>query len=126
MCIRDSFSNPTATARAAAARNPRPLAFRPRRAGAAQTSNSTMLSFPLKTVPTGVEGSWDSEEVVDGLRKLLSSQYGDAAARGLAGDLGVLRRARTDALLAAVGSACLLYTSPSPRDGLLSRMPSSA
>ena len=24
------------------------------------------------------------------------------------------------------GMACLLYTSPSPRDGLLSRMPSSA
>ena len=24
------------------------------------------------------------------------------------------------------GDACLLYTSPSPRDGLLSRMPSSA
>ena len=28
--------------------------------------------------------------------------------------------------LATVGSTCLLYTSPSPRDGLLSRMPSSA
>ena len=27
---------------------------------------------------------------------------------------------------AIVGIACLLYTSPSPRDGLLSRMPSSA
>ena len=26
----------------------------------------------------------------------------------------------------AVCGACLLYTSPSPRDGLLSRMPSSA
>ena len=26
----------------------------------------------------------------------------------------------------ATRSACLLYTSPSPRDGLLSRMPSSA
>ena len=26
----------------------------------------------------------------------------------------------------AIGEACLLYTSPSPRDGLLSRMPSSA
>ena len=25
-----------------------------------------------------------------------------------------------------VGDSCLLYTSPSPRDGLLSRMPSSA
>ena len=26
----------------------------------------------------------------------------------------------------AINEACLLYTSPSPRDGLLSRMPSSA
>ena len=26
----------------------------------------------------------------------------------------------------AIANACLLYTSPSPRDGLLSRMPSSA
>ena len=30
------------------------------------------------------------------------------------------------AWLGLVGSLCLLYTSPSPRDGLLSRMPSSA
>ena len=29
-------------------------------------------------------------------------------------------------LAAAPGQSCLLYTSPSPRDGLLSRMPSSA
>ena len=29
-------------------------------------------------------------------------------------------------LLAGVVQTCLLYTSPSPRDGLLSRMPSSA
>ena len=29
-------------------------------------------------------------------------------------------------LLSALIIACLLYTSPSPRDGLLSRMPSSA
>ena len=29
-------------------------------------------------------------------------------------------------LFAALGETCLLYTSPSPRDGLLSRMPSSA
>ena len=28
--------------------------------------------------------------------------------------------------LSDVWNACLLYTSPSPRDGLLSRMPSSA
>ena len=30
------------------------------------------------------------------------------------------------AVLATVIGPCLLYTSPSPRDGLLSRMPSSA
>ena len=30
------------------------------------------------------------------------------------------------ALTLGLGMACLLYTSPSPRDGLLSRMPSSA
>ena len=29
-------------------------------------------------------------------------------------------------VLTAIGEVCLLYTSPSPRDGLLSRMPSSA
>ena len=29
-------------------------------------------------------------------------------------------------LASAMDSVCLLYTSPSPRDGLLSRMPSSA
>ena len=32
----------------------------------------------------------------------------------------------TDLANRAYGKVCLLYTSPSPRDGLLSRMPSSA
>ena len=36
------------------------------------------------------------------------------------------RRSRRQSFLAVGGVACLLYTSPSPRDGLLSRMPSSA
>ena len=34
--------------------------------------------------------------------------------------------ARVDVLVANPYGGCLLYTSPSPRDGLLSRMPSSA
>ena len=39
----------------------------------------------------------------------------------------VLEWARPEAKLIDVGKyPCLLYTSPSPRDGLLSRMPSSA
>ena len=33
---------------------------------------------------------------------------------------------RTTSALASEGGACLLYTSPSPRDATLSRMPSSA
>ena len=32
----------------------------------------------------------------------------------------------TEIIAVTVGEDCLLYTSPSPRDGLLSRMPSSA
>ena len=35
-------------------------------------------------------------------------------------------KAKDYLLLALEGNVCLLYTSPSPRDGLLSRMPSSA
>ena len=48
-----------------------------------------------------------------------------AAANGLCGGtLGFL--AASFAYAAASAKTCLLYTSPSPRDGLLSRMPSSA
>ena len=47
-----------------------------------------------------------------------------------AGVFGVLKSAGFNGPImvecCAVGDTCLLYTSPSPRDGLLSRMPSSA
>ena len=39
---------------------------------------------------------------------------------------GLLRDDHIDAVYIATIHPCLLYTSPSPRDGLLSRMPSSA
>ena len=42
-------------------------------------------------------------------------------------EVRLLLRADSDAALAQrLEDLCLLYTSPSPRDGLLSRMPSSA
>ena len=44
------------------------------------------------------------------------------AALGLVAVAGVSPAAKA----ADLGGDCLLYTSPSPRDGLLSRMPSSA
>ena len=39
---------------------------------------------------------------------------------------GPLHGAAAQALIAALAETCLLYTSPSPRDATLSRMPSSA
>ena len=54
------------------------------------------------------------------LTKTLENMYPDdeivAHGASLEGSLGLFAR----------GNGCLLYTSPSPRDGLLSRMPSSA
>ena len=48
-------------------------------------------------------------------------------ARSLSGDpVPLTARLPTELALAAGLGRCLLYTSPSPRDGLLSRMPSSA
>ena len=59
----------------------------------------------------------------------IKSGYYDAlikqGASGLIIDFGTSKSAKIESLPSAVYS-CLLYTSPSPRDGLLSRMPSSA
>ena len=44
----------------------------------------------------------------------------------LAADLEGMSMMREPEPMVMVSMACLLYTSPSPRDGLLSRMPSSA
>ena len=61
------------------------------------------------------------------LAKFSHAQLVEIAAAGCEASSEVKNRA--DALLAAhkpLAQCCLLYTSPSPRDGLLSRMPSSA
>ena len=44
----------------------------------------------------------------------------------LAGDPADLDKYMNNGIKGIVTNTCLLYTSPSPRDGLLSRMPSSA
>ena len=83
----------------------------------------------------GVEAMKDEHRDTRGVRWL------DTVARDARYGAGALRREPTFAAIVigvlALGiganaatftlfSACLLYTSPSPRDGLLSRMPSSA
>ena len=54
--------------------------------------------------------------IIDGIRTAIGN-FGGTLSMVRADDL---------AALAIKGLICLLYTSPSPRDGLLSRMPSSA
>ena len=63
----------------------------------------------------------------DGLRVVTGS--GDHTARVWEVATGACLQSlagHTNDVLSAQFSPCLLYTSPSPRDGLLSRMPSSA
>ena len=50
----------------------------------------------------------------------------DAAMAKAKAMLAAAEKAQAEAEATAKREACLLYTSPSPRDGLLSRMPSSA
>ena len=58
--------------------------------------------------------NWDGDKLGDGSRN-----FGHLAYR-------VENIYKTCERLKGMGYTCLLYTSPSPRDGLLSRMPSSA
>ena len=56
----------------------------------------------------------DQKDQIDELRKMVHTATKD------------IETSTSGALKDAQSSVCLLYTSPSPRDGLLSRMPSSA
>ena len=85
-------------------------------------------SFPAKPitliVPFAPGASADAIARIVG--KEMSQQLGQPVVvdnkPGAGGALGLMAVTRAP----ADGYTCLLYTSPSPRDGLLSRMPSSA
>ena len=84
--------------------------------------NFTFL-FSLVSFATAKDANWPSQEIYSG------SHVNSASAHDYTGD------GKKEILFSAEGKFfmyfapkydCLLYTSPSPRDGLLSRMPSSA
>ena len=54
------------------------------------------------------------------------NQLQQAGANLIGSDVPLQQTAGLDSLENIARQSCLLYTSPSPRDGLLSRMPSSA
>ena len=69
-----------------------------------------------RTATTGNDGAFHFDNVVSGQYRIVVERY------------GYLTQEYGQRTYGAQGSliTCLLYTSPSPRDGLLSRMPSSA
>ena len=92
---------------------------------------------PKKDVPESVHSSYDED--LDLIRStlrtlLLTGEEGLRMAQDLAEEsehpraievlTGMIKQQADNAH--ALLASCLLYTSPSPRDGLLSRMPSSA
>ena len=72
----------------------------------------------LKEIATGDEaGTWGTSTNTN--LELIAEAFSF-------GTEAITTNADTHTTTIADGSTCLLYTSPSPRDGLLSRMPSSA
>ena len=74
------------------------------------TAVMTYMPGPDPTYQTMVEGSWLDESRYAVIHRIVSTEPGQGRA--------LLEYGMT--------CACLLYTSPSPRDGATSRMPSSA
>ena len=68
------------------------------------------------------DSSWDSILIPQVSADIELSQNRDAWAEVVLSNVRDHQSSETDARIIT----CLLYTSPSPRDGLLSRMPSSA
>ena len=79
--------------------------------------------LPEDEVEAAIEFGHEHNQELIGLQEELRELCGVEKAEPIIA--GVYEGAE-EAVTAAVGFDCLLYTSPSPRDGLLSRMPSSA
>ena len=67
---------------------------------------------------------YNGEGVEETTREMTDAEMADRTS--LASELTILRAVRNDLLAQTDFYACLLYTSPSPRDSDSSRMPSSA
>ena len=70
-----------------------------------------------------IEANESVDDRVERFKKILNVKKSDVETKTLKAELNILSENFPEARRAI---SCLLYTSPSPRDGLLSRMPSSA
>ena len=81
----------------------------------------------VRPAEPGADGGWRGPSAASWTSSLDRAGYVDAVGRVRAHiQEGDVYQANLCRVLSAPLPGCLLYTSPSPRDGLLSRMPSSA
>src|SRR5664279_1956133 len=92
--------------------------------GAVPLSLGSYIQNPAPEASPGVP---DSMPVIETPRSTRSKPFGSTNAnRPVAGSTDVCHLPVLSSCVGVLPAGCLLYTSPSPRDGLLSRMPSSA
>ena len=84
--------------------------------------NTDKQALQLCKAPTLIQ---IGEKLTKGLGAGAQPEIGQKAAEESAEELQAAVKG-ADMVFVTCGMGCLLYTSPSPRDGLLSRMPSSA
>ena len=91
---------------------------------------SALLISVVLATSVVAQGTFDANTRCGAFLRAVGAEDESAIAAGRSYIMGVMEE--RDAEHAAngqgdmMGAVCLLYTSPSPRDGLLSRMPSSA
>ena len=85
--------------------------------------NQTHSHFPVVIIGSGISGLTAAWQLQSAGREVVLLEARDRIGGRV---LTLDSRGTADGGLGAQCDICLLYTSPSPRDGLLSRMPSSA
>ena len=89
-------------------------------------TRSLRIATPYSALPENWDGIQFNRKEPNHIRKNALLREMLAQAERVLIELDEARRYVPDKKLAELIKDCLLYTSPSPRDGLLSRMPSSA
>ena len=97
------------------------------------SSTASVAAALLPSTGEAWAQSWPSKPIklvvaysAGGLTDLFARAYGEYLSQKLGQPILVENKPGAGGIIAAQAVNCLLYTSPSPRDGLLSRMPSSA
>ena len=87
---------------------------------------TALVFFSLSTFSFSEDSTPTAPSVVYIQKPVVLSTASDGMLTSVKGNTFCFEEGATEFATMRPGQICLLYTSPSPRDGLLSRMPSSA